>query len=321
MIVVVTSADDATADYLCKRLAAGPHEHVRINTEHAATETQVSLSPSGSLILQANGVAVEPEQVTGIWLRRPRPIRFAAPDPAEAAHAAREWSEALEGFLAHVPLTSWVNHPSVNSAASRKLEQLTRARQHSLRIPSTIVTQDPDIAISFLQRHGRVIVKPLSFGYVERDTPTGDSIVFTHSISTADILKHGSEIRACPVLLQEEIDKSADVRVNYIDGRTHATRLTRADSSSRQIVDIRRDNMNGVSYDTIPLPTGVGTAIHALMTSYGLRFAALDFAIDDEGNWIFFEVNPNGQWAWLDLTGATDIGGDLIWALAKHRTN
>jgi hypothetical protein len=31
-------------------------------------------------------------------------------------------------------------------------------------------------------------------------------------------------------------------------------------------------------------------------------------AVDREGKWIFFEINPNGQWAWLDLMGGLDIG-------------
>jgi hypothetical protein len=52
-----------------------------------------------------------------------------------------------------------------------------------------------------------------------------------------------------------------------------------------------------------------------LLEEYSLRFAAVDFAVANDGAWVFFEINPNGQWAWLDLAGATDVAGDLLWAM------
>ncbi|MDP9794725.1 D-alanine-D-alanine ligase-like ATP-grasp enzyme [Catenuloplanes nepalensis] len=35
-----------------------------------------------------------------------------------------------------------------------------------------------------------------------------------------------------------------------------------------------------------------------------LRFAALDFIVTPDGDHVFLEANPNGQWAWIeDETG------------------
>mgnify|MGYP000623536185 CR=1 FL=1 len=36
------------------------------------------------------------------------------------------------------------------------------------------------------------------------------------------------------------------------------------------------------------------------MTTLGLEFGALDFVVDGDGNYLFLEVNPNGQWLWLE---------------------
>jgi hypothetical protein len=35
-------------------------------------------------------------------------------------------------------------------------------------------------------------------------------------------------------------------------------------------------------------------------------------AFTKDYKWVFFEVNPNGQWAWLDLEGVTDIASLLL---------
>jgi len=37
---------------------------------------------------------------------------------------------------------------------------------------------------------------------------------------------------------------------------------------------------------------------------YGLEFSAIDLARHIDGTYVFFELNPNGQWAWVEqLTG------------------
>jgi len=91
--------------------------------------------------------------------------------------------------------------------------------------------------------------------------------------------------------------------------------LEKKGADGAQITDIRRDNMDGVQYRRVELPTSVTNSIVAMMRQYGLRFAAVDFAVDLEGRWIFLEVNPGGQWAWLDIAGITDIAGDLAQAM------
>ncbi|MYW03811.1 hypothetical protein GT354_37130 [Streptomyces sp. SID3343] len=35
------------------------------------------------------------------------------------------------------------------------------------------------------------------------------------------------------------------------------------------------------------------------MARMGLFFGAFDFAVRPDGEWVFFEVNPSGQWHWL----------------------
>ncbi|MCA9643039.1 MAG: hypothetical protein KC492_20215, partial [Myxococcales bacterium] len=51
----------------------------------------------------------------------------------------------------------------------------------------------------------------------------------------------------------------------------------------------------------------------SLMEALGLRFGRLDFVLDKEGTLWFLEVNPNGQFAWLD----TDGSDGMLTAVAK----
>lgn len=47
----------------------------------------------------------------------------------------------------------------------------------------------------------------------------------------------------------------------------------------------------------------------------GLRFAAMDFAVDPDGGWWFLEANPNGRWAWIERETATPIAAAVADAL------
>jgi len=110
----------------------------------------------------------------------------------------------------------------------------------------------------------------------------------------------------------------SDVRLTVVDADIHAIELTAKDSDGRQRCDIRRNNMLDVTYHPINLPGVVAAAVRRLVSFYGLRFAAIDMAVGEDGRWYFFEVNPNGQWAWLDLCGEASIYKSFI---ASFSTN
>jgi glutathione synthase/RimK-type ligase-like ATP-grasp enzyme len=242
-------------------------------------------------------------------------MRLSSSKTAEAFHAAWEWSEALEGFLAHIPFQRWINHPTRNASASHKIEQLTRAKKAGFKTPDTLLTQNPGLAREFWNNHPTgIIVKPLASGYIERENASEDTLIYTNEVPLQE-LENDEVIRQCPTLFQERIRKSADLRVIYLDGRSVAVKLTAADSNDRQRLDIRRHNMRDVDYQTIKLQAQDADRIGGLVGSYELRFAALDFALDEQGNLVFFEINPNGQWAWLDLEAKTDIAALFVESL------
>ena len=262
------------------------------------------------------GATVRPDQVHAVVYRRPKPlVPPVHGDAYQQKHAADEWAEAIEGFLAHIPVAHWINHPSRNFDASHKVHQLTQAHEAGLITPRWTVTTVPAEAQRFLDEHGpELVVKPLASGYIERGTPTDDTLVYTRAIDES----HGGifdRLPACPVLFQTRVCKRADVRLTIVDHRMVAIALNAKEADGSQRLDIRRRNMSDVSYAPVEVPIQVATSVHQLMAAYGLRFAAIDFAINTDEQWVFFEINPNGQWAWLDQVGAADVGQLFIDAL------
>jgi len=318
LTLILSNSEDATANYLEGYLSNAAIKVVRYNTDTDLGSTEFTYSGQ-EWIIKWRSYSLRPEAIATIFFRRPEPFTpNINGDDFHTLHAADEWAEAWEGFLAQVPLKKWVNHPSRNFAASHKIDQLIKASRLGFRVPDSLVTTDEEAAIKFCgrQKNG-VIVKPLASGFIERLDSEKDTVIYTAKLEKEDFfLLH--RLRDCPVLFQEEINKQLDIRVIILDEEMIAIGMEATDQSGAQRLDIRRNNMLGVKYTHLAIPDKIHNGICAIMKEYELRFAAFDFAIDKSGSWVFFEINPNGQWAWFDLEGETVIA-ELFLRATKAR--
>jgi len=319
MLLILTNSTDETANYLVNRLKDASIDFLRFDSDLDLSNVELSYEECEPVIKYKNQ-EWRPGEFSNVWFRRPQPPVLEqgfGKDIYDRKHALVEWCGALEGFFAHIPKNKWMNHPSLNACASHKMEQLTRASRLGLRIPKTLITQDERKAREFWRDlEGRLIVKPIASGYIERDEPSQDSLIYTNTV-TLEKFQEIELVRYCPTLFQEEINKKIDVRITIIDKHFFAISLGANGEAGIQRTDIRRKEMADVKYKEIQIPISLKNTILELVESYGLRFAAIDMAIDCNGDWIFFEINPNGQWAWFDLTGKFDLGSGFISSFSK----
>jgi hypothetical protein len=305
MILIITNSKDATADYLCSRLTSANILFFRFDTDIDLTEAKISYSNSSEITLTVRNTCLIPSRIKHVWFRRPSLGNHQRNNISpEEAHTLEEHREAIEGFFSQIPLSRWINHPSRNALASHKIEQLTFAANIGFLVPDTIVTQDPLLAKTFWKKHNKqIITKPLASGYIERDNPNDDTVIYTSLVNDKSI-EFLDDIKYCPTLLQQKISIKRDVRITILDNSLVAVGL---ESPSKSQIDIRRDNMIGVKYSIIKLPTELECLLFEFIRHYELRFSAVDFAEDESGNWYFLENNPNGQWAWMDISAHQEI--------------
>lgn len=216
------------------------------------------------------------------------------------AWAIGEALEALRGiWRGYCGL--WVNHPDANDRASSKLEQLRRAKRLGFEVPDTVVTNDPAVASAFAESVGLPLAcKPIRTGYIELDGR--EQLFFTSVVDEGDLVEFGQEDKT-PYLFQPLIDKQCEFRVTVIGERVFSVRL---DSQEREDsrVDWRRGDQTRLAHTPTSLPARVEEHCRNLVHEYGLVFSAIDLALDRAGRYVFFEINPNGQWAWLEqITG------------------
>lgn len=295
-VLVLSRRDDLTADLVIDELGRRGVPVARVDPadfpESLTMSAHIHESRWNGPIVSSDGVSLDVQQVRSVYYRRPGLPTF----PAGMSEAEREWAtrEAIHGVYGVLGALDclYVNHPARNYAAELKAQQLAVAVRCGLEVPATLVTNDPEDARRFV-KDTQAVVKPLRGGAIVEHGRR--KAAFTHMIDVGDI---DDSLRMTTHLLQEWVDKTHEVRVVVVGEQLFAAEIHPGSPAAR--VDFRADYAS-LAYRATPVPTHVTAGIHALMDRLGLVFAALDFAIRGDGNWVFLgDVNPNGQWAWIE---------------------
>jgi glutathione synthase/RimK-type ligase-like ATP-grasp enzyme len=237
-----------------------------------------------------------------VWNRRAYPTAIEFMSRGEKKFARSEFAHALFGGL-HALDPAWFNSPGANQRASYKAVQLRwAAADGRLRVPRTTITSSGERARAFVTAaRTRFVVKPLYRPMVETDE--GFFAVHTTLIG-ADISENLADIRHSPCIVQEFVERRYDVRVNLIGDAIFATRLDTAHIAAAAIDSRLVPDYHDIVHTPIDLPNSIARACTAMCDHFGLRFGAFDFALDAHGEWFFLELNPNGQWYWIEeMTG------------------
>lgn len=311
-LLITWSGDHFTPDRVAAGLARRGVRPVRVDTDTFPGRLNLrwSLGPDGA---RAHGDGplhgLDPEQVVGVWWRR-----FWAPalpdglEPEQAAACVRESQTALWGFFRAYSAARHVNDPVAERAAEDKLRQLAVAHDAGLRCPATLITNDPAAVRELYERlDGRLITKMLT-PYSRSMDGDGD-FVYTSRVGPED-LEALDGLSLCPMVFQEEIPRAREHRVLWVGGRVLTGALDTRDIDQ---TDWRRQADLG--WERSSLPDSVVAAIGRLMGRLGLVQGALDLIETPDGEWVFLEVNPAGEWGMLERDLGLPIGDAIAAAL------
>ncbi|MFF0445129.1 ATP-grasp ribosomal peptide maturase [Streptomyces sp. NPDC004609] len=292
-VLVVTEADDITADMGITELNRCEVPVVRFNPADIGEDLTVS-ARFGACAAPVVGQARTPSQtadlsrVRSVYWRRPEWPPFPHLSPDDSRFAVAQVRYGLGGTLYALDGPLWVNHPLRMAAADYKPAQLVLAQQLGFTVPLTLVTNDPVQAREFIRVQGDTIFKTL------RWTPyTRDGVPMTGWADPVTAEEIDDSVRVTPHLFQARVDKVADLRVLVVGRHTFAVRI------DSELLDWRK-NYSALTYTVERLPDLVDKALHSCLDRLELVSGSFDLAVDRAGDYWWLELNPNGQWGWLE---------------------
>jgi len=255
------------------------------------------------LLTRPGGGKLDLSTISAVWWRRPLPFQLptSITDPVHRRFAMSEATTAFSGLYQSLD-AFWINDPVHDEVAHHKPWQLAVAQRIGLTIPPTLMTSDPGEAREFWQRHdGNVIYKQF------RALP--DAWRETRKLRAEDAA-FADNIRVTPVIFQRFVEAIADLRVTVIGDEIFAAA---ADARGGEYPLDFRFNQN-LKWQPHILPSAVEDALHELMRQLGLKYGAIDLRLTPDDEYVFLEINPAGQFLWIELETDQRISE----ALATH---
>lgn len=290
MIVIVTIAEDIHALAVQERVhAAGDDCHI-VECDRIAQRDFLAYGINHDVIdhvLTSDGTRISISKAAVLWLRRMRANQdLDRPLEHERAQLVidSDCGGALMGLLATHFRGKWISTPDATYRASDKLGQLEVARQCGFAVPRTLVSQSREVVLRFHEScGGRVVVKTIVGG--------PGPFLQTVALDDPDALDEES-FAAAPAIYQERVEGRDHLRLNCFGDKSYAALISSDDLDWRANLD--------VPITAYEVTAALHRKVRAVLDRLGLEMGIVDLKFDSQGRPIWLEVNPQGQFLFID---------------------
>ncbi len=319
MILIMTNKDDVTTDFIANRLNKIQEPYYRLNTEDLVSSVGVNLDIADDkymLINHQNNQIINLSSIKSVYYRRPGlpEMSDASLSKGEVEFVSREVIYLLEGIYKILNDRYWISPVTSIREAENKIYQLLLARDIGFEIPKSLITTSRNKAVAFWHKvQGECVIKPIRNGRV--DDPENPMVVFT-SLITADDIGILDRVNDCPTYLQSQIDKLADIRVTVV-GEQVFPAIIYSQEFQETTIDWRKGENARIRHEKTKLPSDIENKCIELTKRLNLNFGAIDLVLKKGNRYVFLEINPNGQWGWIEKRLGYDISGAIVDLLLK----
>lgn len=313
ILIASNSRDSPTINSVVERLREKGFGVVLYEADRVARGEKhlaVHVGRKGTHVIY-DGNEIHDNTIAAAWLRRPSTT---GPIPKKEDHAQRLWRDreqasTQDDIWGLISDKKWLNAPASIRHAERKLLQLAAARSLGFVIPETVVTNSRESITQVLPSGDRILkmhnaMIPVQGGYKAHYA--------TIAPSDPDGKPQGFPF---PGIWQNYIQKAKEWRVTIVGSEVFAAAVyTDADAKD----DWRRYQATSkVTFKLEAFPDDLKARCFELLKYYGLRYGAFDFIECPDGTFVFMELNPNGQYYWLEHELGLPISDAVTSALIR----
>ena len=302
VLIITRSGDNESVDSVAAAIRQKGGRPFRFNTDEFPTKVHLiaEYAPGKEkLQLESDEGRVNLREVGAVWHRRleiggqiPTTI-----DPQLRVASIGEASRTIKGMLESLKTFRLDPEPAIRLAENKQL-QLQLAREVGWETPRTLITNDPNAVKAFAKQcQDGMIAKMLSsFAIYDRQE---EKVVFTNRVSAED-LDHLEELQLCPMTFQENIAKALEIRATIVGNQVFAASIA-SQSSATARDDWRKDGLALLKeWQHYKLPAAAKRRLLKLMDCFQLNYGAADLILTPDGRLVFLEINPAGEFFWLE---------------------
>ncbi|BAZ54036.1 hypothetical protein NIES4103_67210 [Nostoc sp. NIES-4103] len=304
VLIVTFSKDNESIPLVMEAIEARGEKAFRFDTDRYPTEVKLDIYSGDTerVIITDGEQKLDLSEVTSVWYRR---MRYGLKIPESMDKQYREASinecrATVRGMIASLKGFHFDKMINVDRANNKQL-QLQVAREVGLLTPRTLTTNNPEAVKQFAlecQEQG-IITKMLSSFAIFGDRGE-EFVVFTTPV-TDDDLENLEGLRFCPMTFQENVPKALELRTTIV-GHQVFTAAVDSQSLEGSTYDWRKEGRAlKNAWKPYDLPEDVEKKLLKLMANFGLNYGAIDIIVTPDGRHVFLEINPVGEFFWLEV--------------------
>ncbi len=302
VLIITHSQDNESIPLVIQAVEAQGNQAFRFDTDRFPTEMQLDVyyGETERVTLSVDDQTLDLNEVSAVWYRRIA-IGSKIPDSMDKQlrqASLKESRVTIEGMIASIKGFHLDPLPNIRRAENKQL-QLQIAREVGLDTPRTLTTNNPVAVKQFAQECQQGIITKMLSSFAIYDEQGREKVVFTNPISSED-LNNLDGLRFCPMTFQEIIPKALELRT-IIVGKRVLTAAVDSQALDKARYDWRKQGIALLNaWESYSLPKDVEDKLLKLMAEFRLNYGALDIILTPDGRYVFLEVNPVGEFFWLE---------------------
>lgn len=327
MILIITNKEDVHPTPVIQYLRQKEYPFFRLNTEALLTdyefrwECRDGMPPDFFVRNLINGASVRGRDVTAVWERRPEKVtdlKYENRDEINR-HNRAEANEFLSYLLYYVSDLFSIGHHLYEWKASSKMTQVKIAQELGMRVPATCFSNRKSDILSFASDFDNIVLKSIDNGCVclnDKD----EYLFYTAKTSYSEIKDLPEEMFGQTVnFVQNYIEKDFELRITVVCDKVFACRIDSQDmDEDKGKTDWRQGYDQGMRHSVFDLPDKISDFCFRYLKRMHLNFGCFDFIVTPDGEYVFLECNPNGQWLWIEEETGMKISEAIADALIRH---
>ena len=294
-ILVITSSYDETIDYFYKKYDA---QLFRFDVNNFNRYNFSIVNDKWEI--ESSSWKISKIDVDSIYYRKPEIPSLVDYDKSDRLIIAGDMIAMVNGIVDDFYGTV-LTKPSILRKAENKIYQLLLAKKCGFEMPMSYIGNDQKKCNSLIKK-SKTIIKPIFLNKIQENECADRYKVF----STGYCDNYVDNIEMTPIYVQEYISKQYEVRLIILKNNCWTVKIV-----SKNRLDWRLDYDNNTYY-VIEAPDDIKRKCMACLKKMDLQFGIFDFIVTNDDKWIFLEVNPNGQWLWLEEILGLDISEKIM---------